>query len=154
MARRNRGQGSQGNAQGRAQGRVRGRVQQRARGSAQRGGTDRTGAAGRKRSTLDLGAIEGYAKRLAEQSRSSRGTSGPELAGAASALAGGSFASRFMESGTHSSEEDFRKEVADQFAVIEERLQRLEAQVQGAGELEGTGDPAKPEGETSPDVGR
>ncbi|HJQ28932.1 MAG TPA: hypothetical protein VJ827_06300, partial [Rubrobacter sp.] len=71
-----------------------------------------------------------------------------------SALAGGSFASRFMESGTHSSEEDFRKEVADQFAVIEERLQRLEAQVQGAGELEGTGDPAKPEGETSPDVGR
>lgn len=153
MARRNRGQGSQGNAQGRAQGRVRGRVQQRARGGAQRGGTKRTGDAGWKRSTLDLGAIEGYAKRLAEQSRSSRGsTSGPELAGAASALAGGSFASRFMEGGTQSSEEDFRKEVAEQFALIEERLQRLEELVLGAGEQGGTVDTAEPEGETGSEI--
>ena len=146
MARRSRGQGSQGHAQGRAQGRVRGRVQQLVR-----GGTKRGGDAGRKRSTLDLGAIEGYAKRLAEQSRSSRGTSGSNLAGAASALAGGSIASRFMEGGTQSSEEDFRKEVAEQFALIEERLQGLEEQMQGPGKLEGTGDPAEPQGETGPD---
>ena len=151
MARRSRGQGSQG----RAEGRVRGRVQERMRGRAKRGGGD----VGRKRNTLDLGAIEGYANRLADSSRSSRGTSGsglagaaPGLAGAASALAGGSFASRFMESGTQGSEEDFRKGVAELFALIEERLQRLEELVQGAGEQGGTGDPAEPEGETGPEI--
>lgn len=153
MARRNRGQGSQG----RAQARVRGRVQQSARGGAQRGGAKRGTDAGRKRDTLDLGAIEGYANRLAEHSRRPRGSgsglagAAPGLAGAASALAGGNLASRFMQSGTQSSEEDFRKEVAEHLALIEERLQRLEEQVQGVGEPEGTGDPAEPEGETGPD---
>ncbi|HEX6710305.1 MAG TPA: hypothetical protein VF068_08220, partial [Rubrobacter sp.] len=97
MARRNRGQGSQG----RAEGRVRGRVQGRVRDRAQRGGD-----AGRKRNTLDLGAIEGYANRLAKHSRGTSGSglagAAPGLAGAASALAGGSFASRLMEGGTQS----------------------------------------------------
>jgi hypothetical protein len=150
MARRNRGQGSQG----RAEGRVRGRVQERVRGRTKRGG-----GAGQKRSTFDLGAIEGYANRLAESSRSSRGTSGPGLAGvapglagAASGLAGGSFASRFMEGGAQGSEEDFRKEVAEHFALIEERLLRLEELVLGAGEQGGTVDPAEPESEVSPDL--
>lgn len=154
MARRSRGQGSQGHAQGRAQGRVRGRVQQRVRGGAQRGGTKRGGDAGRKRNTIDLGAIEGYANRLAEGSRGSSGSglagAGPGLAGAASALAGGSIASRFMEGGTQGSEEDFRKEVVEHLTLIEERLQRLEEQV--LGEQGGTeGNLAQPEGETGPD---
>jgi len=148
VARRNRGQGSQG----RAEGRVRGRVQERVRGRAQRGGGD----AGRKRNPLDLGDIEGYANRLAKHSRGTSGSglagSTPGLAGAASALAGGGFASRFMESGTQGSEEDFRKEVVEHFTLIEERLKRLEEQVlreQGGTE----GDPAQPGGETSPDQG-
>jgi hypothetical protein len=150
LARRSRGQGSQG----RAEGRVRGRVQERVRGRAKRGGG---GGSGRKQSTLDLGAIEGYANRLAH---SPRGTSGsglagaaPGLAGAASALAGGSLASRFTGSGTQGSEEDFRKEVAEHFALIEERLLRLEEQVQGSGEVGGTEeDPTQPEGETGSDL--
>jgi hypothetical protein len=148
VARRNRGQGSQG----RAEGRVRGRVQERVRGREKHGG------GGRKRSTFDLGAIEGYANRL---THTSRGTSGsglagaaPGLAGAASALAGGSLASRFTGSGgTQGSEEDFRKEVAEHFALIEERLLRLEELVLGAGEQgETVEDPAEPEGEVSPDL--
>jgi hypothetical protein len=148
VARRNRGQGSQV----RAEGRVRGRVQERVRGRAQRGG----GEAGRKRNTLGLGDIEGYANRLAKHSRGTSGSglagAAPGLAGAASALAGGGFASRFMESGTQGSEEDFRKEVVEHFTLIEERLKRLEEQVlreQGGTE----GDPAQPEEETSPDQG-
>jgi hypothetical protein len=56
-----------------------------------------------------------------------------------------------MESGTQGSEEDFRKEVAEHFALIEERLQRLEELVQGVqGGTEE--DPAEPEGDTSPDL--
>jgi hypothetical protein len=145
VARRNRGQGSQG----RAEGRVRGRVQGRVRDRAQRGSG---GDAGRKRNTLDLGAIEGYANRLAKHSSGTSGSglagAAPGLAGAASALAGGSFASRFMEGGTQSSEENFRREVVEHFTLIEERLQRLEEQVlreQGGTE----GDLAQPEGESS-----
>lgn len=149
MARRNRGQGSQG----RAEGRVRGRVQERVKGREKRGGD-----AGRKRSTLDLGAIEGYANRLAHGSRGTSGSglagAAPGLAGAASALAGGSLASRFTGSNAQGSEEDFRREVEERLALIEERLLRLEEQVQGVGELEGTGDPAEPEGETGSDLGQ
>lgn len=59
-----------------------------------------------------------------------------------------------MEGGTQSSEEDFRKEVAERFALIEERLQQLEAQVQGVGEQGGAEAPAEPEGETSLDIDR
>jgi hypothetical protein len=116
-------------SQNRAAGRVRGRVQQRARGGAKRGG----GASGRKRSTLNLDAIEGYANRLANRSGRTSDLSGATsgLAGAASGLAGGSFASRLFSGDTPMSDEDFRKEVAEHFALLEERLQRLEEQASG-----------------------
>ena len=55
-----------------------------------------------------------------------------------------------MQSGTESSEEDFRKEVAEHFALIDERLQRLEEQVfseQGGTE----GDLERPEGDAGSD---
>jgi hypothetical protein len=123
-------------SRGRAEGRVRGRVQQRARGGAKRGGGD----SGRKRNNLDLGAIEDYASRLAGRSGGrSGGTSGlagaaSGLAGAASGFAGGSFASRLMSGDTAMSDEDFRKEVAEHFALLEERLRLLEEQVSGSGE--------------------
>lgn len=137
-------------AQGRAAGRVRGRVQQRTRGGAKRGGGD----SGRKRNTLDLGAIEDVANRLTDRSGSTSGLAkaAPGLAGAASAFAGGSFASRLMESGTSMSDEDFRTEVAEHFALLEERLQRLEEQVAGSSE-QGLveGDLPEPEGEAGPD---
>lgn len=145
MARRSRGQGSQG----RAEGRVRGRVQERVRGRAKRADS------GRQRSTIDLGTIEGYANRLAEHStgRSGSGLAGvaPGLAGAASALAGGGFASRFMQGGAESSDEEFRKEVAEHFALMEERLQRLEEQLQQLREQPGTEDLAQPEDESGSD---
>jgi hypothetical protein len=130
-----------------AQGRVRGRVQQRTRGG-NRGGGER----GRKRNTLDLGAIGDYANRLAGRSG---GTSGlekaaPGLAGAASGFAGGSFASRLFSGDTPISDEDFRKEVAAHFAILEERLQQLEARVSGEpGTVEE--DLTAPEGVTDPD---
>jgi hypothetical protein len=130
--------------QNRAAGRVRGRVQQRTR-----GGNRGAGERGRKRNTLDLGAIEDYANRLADRSG---GTSGlakaaPGLAGAASGFAGGSFASRLFSGDTSMSDEEFRKEVAEHFALLEERLQRLEAQVSGGVEA----DPPQPEAAAEPD---
>ena len=128
-------------SQERAAGRVRGRVQQRTRGSSNRGGANRGSAkrgggdSGRKRNTLDLGAIEGYANRLANRSGGTSDLSGaasglakaaPGLAGAASGFAGGSFASRLLSGDASMSDEDFRKEVAAHFALLDERLQRLE----------------------------
>jgi len=140
-------------AQGRAAGRVRGRVQQRTRGG-NRGGGD----SGRKRNTLDLDAIEGYANRLANRSGGTSDLSGaasglagaaPGLAGAASGFAGGSFASRLFAGDTPMSDEDFRKEVVEHFALLEERLQRLEEQVSISGEPGGAeGNP--PESGSSP----
>ena len=121
-------------SQERAAGRVRGRVQQRTRGGAKRGGRD----SGRK--TMDLDAIEGYAKRLASRAGGTSNLSGaasdlakatPDLAGAASGFAGGSFASGLFAGDASMSDEDFRKEVAEHFALLEERLQRLEEQVSG-----------------------
>jgi hypothetical protein len=123
-------------------------VQQRTRGGAKRGEGDQ----GRKRNTLDLGAIEDYANRLADRtggtSRLSGAASG--LAGAASGFAGGSLASRLMKGDTSMSDEDFRREVADHFALLEERLQRLEEQVQGPGEQGGVEEDL-PEDETGPE---
>lgn len=122
-------------------------MQQRARGGAKRGG----GYPGRKRNTLDLDAIEGYANRLANRSEKTTDLSGaasglakaaPGLAGAASGFAGGSFASRLFSGNAPISDEDFRKQVAEHFALLEERLQRLEEQLSG---------PAEPEGPTEPD---
>jgi len=82
---------------------------------------------------LDLDAIEGYANRLANRSGRTSDLSGATsgLAGAASGLAGGSFASRLFSGDTPMSDEDFRKEVAEHFALLEERLQRLEEQASG-----------------------
>jgi hypothetical protein len=151
-------------SQKRAVGRVRGRVQQRGtqRGGAQRGGEQRGGGdSRRKRNTLDLGAIEGYANRLANRSGGtsdlSEAASGlakaaPGLAGAASGFAGGSFASRLLSGDTSMSDEDFRKEVAAHFALLEERLQRLEEQVSGPVEPDAVEeDLPEPEGTTGPD---
>ena len=151
-------------SQERAAGRVRGRVQQR--GGAQRGGTKRGGAqrggdSGRKRNTLDLGAIEGYANRLASRSGGTSDLSGatsglakaaPGLAGAASGFAGGSFASRLLSGDTSMSDEDFRKEVAAHFALLEERLQRVEDLVSDPAEPEAVEeDLPEPEGTSEPD---
>jgi hypothetical protein len=52
------------------------------------------------------------------------------LAGAASGLAGGSIAHRILDNDTESSEEDFKNEVRERLDLIDERLQRLEEQVQ------------------------
>jgi hypothetical protein len=127
-------------------------VQQHARGGARQGGAKRgTGDQGRRRNTLDLGAIEGHAKRLAGRSGGASGLAGAAsgVAGAASGFAGGSFASRLMAGDTSMPEEEFRKQIAEHFALLEERLQRLEEQVlseQGSVE----GDLPEPEGETDP----
>lgn len=144
-------------SQARAAGRVRGRVQQRTRGGAKRGGGD----SGRKRNVLDLGAIEGYANRLADRSGGPSDLSGaasglakaaPGLAGAASGFAGGSFASRLFSGDTSMSDEDFRKGVVEHFALLEERLQRLEEQVSGPGEPDAVEeDLPGPESVTEPD---
>jgi hypothetical protein len=140
-------------SQERAAGRVRGRVQQR--GGAQRGGAKRGGGdSGRKRTALDLGAIEGYANRLANRSGGTSDLSGAAsgLAGAASGFAGGSFASRLLSGDTSMSDEDFRKEVAAHFALLEERLQQLEDLVSGAVEPDAMEeDLPEPEGTTEPD---
>ena len=142
-------------SQERAAGRVRGRVQQRTRGGVKRGG----GGSDRKRNTLDLDAIEGYAKRLADRpgrtSDLSEAASGlakaaPGLAGAASGFAGGSFASRLFAGDTPMSDEDFRKEVAEHFALLEERLQRLEEQVSGE-PVGAEENPPEPDATTEPD---
>ena len=141
------------NSQERAAGRVRGRVQQRTRGGANRGGGD----SGRRRNAFDLGAIEGYANRLANRSRGTSDLSGaasrlgkatPGLAGAASGFAGGSFASRLLSGDTSMSDEDFRKEVAAHFALLEERLQRLEDLAAGPVEPDAVEDLPEPEGTT------
>jgi hypothetical protein len=76
------------------------------------------------------------------------GTSG--LAGAASGLAGGSFAHRILDNDTESSEEDFKNEVRQRLDLIDERLQRLEEQVQTFLEAGGE-DVQEPEGGADPD---
>jgi hypothetical protein len=146
-------------------------VQQRTRGNANRGGANRGSAkrgsakrgggdSGRKRNTLDLGAIEGYANRLANRSGGTSDLSGaasglakaaPGLAGAASGFAGGSFASRLLSGDTSMSDEDFRKEVAAHFALLEERLQRLEDLVSEPVEPDAAENLPEPEGTTEPD---
>ena len=145
------------NSQERAAGRVRGRVKQRTRGNAKRGGTD----SNHKRNTLDPGEIEGYVDRLANHSGGTQDLSGaasglakaaPGLAGAASGFAGGSFASKLFSGDTPVSDEDFRREVAEHFALLEERLQRLEEQASGQGEPDAVqGDLPGPEGTVEPD---
>jgi hypothetical protein len=71
------------------------------------------------------------------------------LAGAASGLAGGSFAHRILDNDTESSEDDFNNEVRQRLDLIDERLQRLEEQVQTFLQA-GVGDVQEPEGGTDP----
>ncbi len=108
---------------------------------------------GRKRGGFDVGAMQDLAGRLADRSGggSSGGGSGfsgggSGLAGAAAGLASGGLAGRFLGGGSGGSDEEFRNEVADQFVLIEERLQALEDQMQELrGMLEGAEAPAEPE---------
>jgi hypothetical protein len=128
-------------SQGRAEDRVRGRVRERVQGRPER---REESSPGRRRGTFNVGAIEGYANRLTDHVG---GTSG--LAGAASGLAGGSFARRILDNDTESSEEDFNNEVRQRLDLIDERLQRLEEQVQTL--LEAGGEEVQePEGGTDP----
>jgi hypothetical protein len=71
------------------------------------------------------------------------------LAGAASGLAGGSVAHRILDNDTESSEEDFNNEVRQRLDLIDERLQRLEEQVQTFLEA-GGGDVQEPESGSDP----
>jgi len=139
-----------------AQGRVRDRVRG---GGTRRGGG---GSTGRKRGGFDVGAVEDLAGRLADRSGGGSGGGsgfsggGSGLAGAAAGLASGGLAGRFLGGGSEGSEEDFRNEVADQLALVEERLQALEDQMQEIREALGaaeapTQDPAGPEDEAPPE---
>lgn len=148
MGRRGGRQGSQGRAEGRVRGRVRGR--------AGRGGEL---GAGRKGGAFDVGAIEGYAHNLLRNRTG--GTSGlagaaSGLTGAASGLAGSSLAHRIAGSDTEGSEEDFRKEVREHLALIDERLQRLEDEMHELreGGEGGPGDVTEPDAGTDPQSNR
>ena len=147
MGKRGKRKGSQGRAENRVRGRVRNRVQGHS-------GRREEGSAGRRRGTFNVGDIEGYANRLTDHV-GGRGTSGLSgaasgLAGAASGLAGGSFARRILENDTESSEEDFKNEIREHLALIDERLQRLEDEMHALS-VEGGEDIQEPEGVTDPD---
>jgi hypothetical protein len=148
MGRRGGRRGPQGRAQGRVRDRVRG-------GGSRRGGGESTG---RKRGGFDVGAVQDLAGRLAGQSGSGGGSGfsgggGSGLAGAAAGLASGGLAGRFLGGG--SGEEGLGGEDADRLALVEERLQVLEDQMQEIREALGaadatTQDPAGPEGGEDP----
>jgi hypothetical protein len=146
VGRRGGRRGSQGRG---AQGRVRDRVRG---GGTRRGGG---GSTGRKRGGFDVGAVQDLAGRLADRPGGGSG-GGSGLAGAAAGLASGGLAGRFLGGGSEGSEEDFRNEVADQLALVGERLQALEDQMQEIREALGaaeapTQDPAGPEDEAPPE---
>ena len=150
MGRRGGRRGSQGRAQNRVRDRVRGGGPGRGGGS-RRGGGESTG---RKRGGFDMGAVEDLAGRLADRPGGGSGFSGggSGLAGAAAGLASGGLAGRFLGGGSEGSEEDFRNEVADQLALVEERLQALENQMQEIREALGAAEaPTEPEGEVPPE---
>ena len=140
MGRRGRRRGSPRRAEGRVRGRVRERVQ---------GRPGRGGGAGRTGGNLDIGAIEGYARRLGGQVGGTSGLSGAAsgLAGAASGLAGGSIAHRFLDSDSEGSEEDFRREIRERLDLIDERLAQLEDLMRTLSGEGDTGDLAEPGGE-------
>ena len=141
MGRRSRGKGPRGGPGDRLRGRVRDRVQ------GGRSGRGAQGGGGRKRGpSFDVGEIEGYARRLAES-----GGGKSALAGAASGLAGGGFASRFLGGGAEGSDEEFRTEIIEQLSLMDERLRVLEEQMN---ELLGAGseqDPVEPEDISDPE---
>ena len=138
-------------SQGRAEDRVRGRVRERVQGRPERREVSSTG---RRRGTFNVGAIEGFANRFTDHGGGASGLAGAAsgLAGAASGLAGGSFAHRILNNDTESSEEDFNNGVRQRLDLIDERLQRLEEQVQTILQA-GEGDVHEPEGGTDPDSG-
>ena len=136
-------------AQGHAEDRVRGRVRERVQGRPERREVSSTG---RRRGTFNVGAIEGFANRFTDHGGGTSGLAGAAsgLAGAASGLAGGSFAHRILDNDTESSGEDFKNEVRQRLDLIDERLQRLEEQMQTLLEA-GGGDLQELEGGTDPD---
>ena len=142
--------GKRKGSQGRAQDRVRGRVREGVQGRSKRRGAS---SSGQRRGIFNVGDIERYANRLTDHVEGS-GASGlagaaSGLAGAASGLAGGSFARRILESDTESSEEDFRNEVREHLALIDEHLQRLEDEMHTLREAGGE-DIQEPEGGSDP----
>lgn len=125
---------------GRAEGRVRGRVREVTRGRT--GHQQRDSGTGRGPGSFDLGDLQEVANRLGESSRSVPRSSGSasafpggasEIAAAASGLAGGSLAQRFLGAGSEGSEEEFRREVMERLTLLDERLQRLEDQMRASG---------------------
>ena len=101
-----------------------------------------------------MGAVQDLAGRLADRPGGGSG-GGSGLAGAAAGLASGGLAGRFLGGGSEGSEEDFRNEVDDQLALVEERLQALEDQMREIREALGaadapTQDPAGSEGVEEP----
>ncbi len=143
MGRRGRRKGSQGRAQG--------RVRERVRGGAGRGG----GSTSRKRGGFDVGALEDVAGRLTDRPGGGSGLAGggSGLAGAAAGLAGGGLAGKFLGGGAESSGEDPGIEVADHLALVEERLQVLEDQVQELRAMLGGAEaPTEPEGGPEPGI--
>jgi len=143
--------GKRKDSQGRAEDRVRGRVRE---GVQDRSGRRGESSAGQRQGTFNVGDIERYANRLTDHV-GGRGTSGLSgaasgLAGAASGLAGGSFARRILENDTESSEEDFRNEVREHLALLDDRLQRLEDEMHALREVGGE-DIQESEGVTDPD---
>jgi hypothetical protein len=104
-----------------------------------------------------MGAVEDLAGRLADRSGGGSGggsgfSGGSGLAGAAAGLASGGLAGKFLGGGSGGSEEDFRNEVADRFALVEERLQALEDQMQEIREALGAAEaPPEPEDGAPPE---
>ena len=98
-----------------------------------------------------MDAVQDLAGRLGGRS-GGRSGGGSGFAGAAAGLASGGLAGKFLGGGSEGSDEDFRKEVADQFALMDERLQLLEDQMQELREMLGGAEEAPPEpgGETDP----
>ncbi|MGH3145308.1 MAG: hypothetical protein ACRDTR_05850 [Rubrobacter sp.] len=142
MGRRDRSKGSRGGSRGGPQGRVRERVRDLVQGRGRRG---REGGPGRKRGgSLDVEALGNYAGRLAGRSGGASA-----LVGAASGLAGGGLASRFPKGAAEGSEEDFRREVLEQLSLIDERLLRLEGEMN---ELLGAVPGSDTEGLAEPDA--
>ncbi len=144
MGKRGKRQGSQGRAKNRVRVRVRERIQGRSR-------RREASSTGRRRGTFNVGAIEGYANHLTDHASGTSGLAGAAsgLAGAASGLAGGSFARRILENDTESSEEDFKNEIREHLALIDERLQRLEDEMHALS-VEGGEDVQEPEGGSDP----
>lgn len=141
MGRRGRGKGSRGGPQG--------RMRVRERGQGGRSGRGGEGGGRGRGSSFDAGEIEGYARRLWGS-----GGGASALAGAASGLAGGTLASRFLGGREQGTDEDFKAEILERLSLMDERLHRLEEQVDGILGGAADEDPAHPTepGDAGPEV--